>query len=305
MSVLLIFVDGLGIGDDNPGVNPLGRARTTHLKAAWGHIQAPAVRAGALVVPTDATLNVEGLPQSATGQTTLFTGINAARRVGCHVHGFCTRALAEILDRSSIFARISQGNGRATFANAYTPEFFRGERRFLSVTTVAMQLAGLRFRDLGDLARGEAVFHDMTNRTLRQRGYDLPEVHPREAGRRLARLALAHDFTLYEHFQTDQAGHDRDMDRGIHLLEQLDRLLDAVLEASSSDELLVILTSDHGNVEDLSTRTHTKNLVPTMLWGHDREVVAEGLHTLADITPAVLRYLRDRGMIDGLDHAHA
>lgn len=303
MSVLLIFVDGLGIGDDNPTVNPLGRAHTRHLKAACGQLRAPAVRAGALVVPTDATLDVEGLPQSATGQTTLLTGINAARRVGYHVHGFCTRALAEILDGSSVFARISRGNGRATFANAYTPEFFRGERRFLSVTTVAMRSAGLRFRNLGDLARGEAVFHDITNRALRERGYDLPEVHPREAGRRLARLAVAHDFTLYEHFQTDQAGHDCDMDRAIQLLEQLDLLLDAVLEATSPDELLVIVASDHGNLEDLSTRTHTKNPVPTMLWGQDREVVAEGLRTLADITPALLRHLRDRGAINGVDHA--
>ena len=302
MSVLMIFVDGVGIGDDNPDVNPLGRARTRHLRAACGRLDAPAHRAGALVVPTDATLNVAGLPQSATGQTTLLTGINAAKKVGRHVHGFCTRELAGILDGASLFARVHEGGGKATFANAYTPEFFRGERRFLSVTTVAMKQAGLAFRDLGDLARGEAVFHDITNRALLKRGYNLPVVTPREAGRRLARLALSHDFTLYEHFQTDQAGHDRDMDRGVELLERLDLLLDAVLEATSPDELLVVVASDHGNLEDLSTRTHTTNPVPTMLWGTGRQAMADGVHTLADVAPALLRHLRERGVINGSDH---
>lgn len=303
MSVLMIFVDGIGIGDDDPGVNPLARARTRHLQAACGRLDRRELRGGALVVPTDALLSVAGLPQSATGQTSLLTGINAARTVGRHVHGFCTRALAEILESSSLFARVRTGGGRATFANAYTPEFFRGERRFLSVTTVAMKRAGLQFRDLGDLGRGEAVFHDITNHALRERGYDLPEIKPKEAGWRLARLAAAHDFTMFEHFQTDQAGHRRDMDRGVVLLERIDRLLDAVLEAADPDEMLVVMTSDHGNLEDLTTRKHTKNSVPTMLWGAGREAVANEIHTLADIAPALLRHLHKRGAINGAQHA--
>ena len=302
VSVLMIFVDGVGIGGDDPELNPFGRARTTHLRAAFGRIDAPALRAGVLVVPTNATLSVGGLPQSATGQTTLLTGINAAQKVGRHVHGFCTREMAGNLDGASLFARVREGGGKTTFANAYTPEFFRGERRFLSVTTVAMKQAGLPFRDLENLARGEAVFHDITNHGLRKRGYDLPVVTPQEAGRRLARLALSHDFTLYEHFQTDQAGHDRNMDRGVELLERLDLLLGAVLEATEPDEMLVVVASDHGNLEDLSTRTHTKNPVPTMLWGTGREAVADGVQTLADIAPALLRHLRERGVINGTDH---
>ena len=303
MSILMIFVDGIGIGGNDPDTNPFARARTKHLQAACGRLDRPELHAGALVVPTDATLGVDGLPQSASGQTTLLTGINAARQVGRHVHGFCTRALAGILDGASLFARVRRGGGNATFANAYTPEFFRGERRFLSVTTVAMKQAGLPFRNLDDLAKGEAVFHDITNRDLRERGHEIPFVHPEEAGRRLARLALTHDFTMYEHFQTDQAGHARDMDRAVLLLEQLDLLLDGVLGASDPDKLLVVMASDHGNVEDLTIRTHTRNPVPTMLWGTGREVVAGGIHTLADIAPALLRYLRARGAINGSDLA--
>jgi hypothetical protein len=303
MSVLLIFVDGIGVGIDNPDVNPFTRARTRHLVAARGLSDRPMLRAGALVVPTDATLGVDGLPQSASGQTTLLTGINAARRLGRHVHGFCTRPLAAILDGESLFARVRRGGGKATFANAYTPEFFRGERRFLSVTTVAMKQAGLPFRDLDDLARGEALFHDITNRGLRERGYRVPEVHPKEAGRRLARLACSHDFTMYEHFQTDQAGHARDMDRAVFLIEQLDLLLDGVLETADPDKLLVVMTSDHGNIENLTVRTHTRNPVPTLLWGAGREAVAGEVHTLADIAPALLRHLRTQGSINGAERA--
>lgn len=302
MSVLLIFVDGVGVGDCHPDTNPLARARTIHLRAACGPLEGPAVRGGALVIPTEATLGVPGLPQSATGQTALLTGINAPGKVGRHVHGFCTRPLAALLDGASLFARVTREGGRATFANAYSPEFFRGERRFLSVTTVAMRRAGLAFRDLDDLARGRAVYHDMTNRALRERGYDLPEISPTVAGRRLARLARSHDFTMYEHFLTDKAGHDRDMRRGVTLLEQLDELLDAVLAEADAGDLLVMLTSDHGNLEDLTTRTHTTNPVPTMLWGRGREALAGEIHTLTDIAPALLRHLRARGAINGAGH---
>jgi len=41
----------------------------------------------------------------------------------------------------------------------------------------------------------------------------------------VARLAAAHDFTLYEYFQTDRAGHDRDMERAVGLIQGLDRAL--------------------------------------------------------------------------------
>src|SRR3989304_5766016 len=106
MSVLMIFVDGVGSALDRPEL-----------------------RAGALVVPTDATLGVDGLPQSASGQTTLLTGINAARQVGRHVHGFCTRALAGILDGTSLFARVRRGGGGGPLGHAHTPAVFRGGRR--------------------------------------------------------------------------------------------------------------------------------------------------------------------------------
>ena len=53
----------------------------------------------------------------------------------------------------------------------------------------------------------------------------------------------------------------------------------------------VILTSDHGNIEDLSIRNHTLNQVPTLAWGAGREHVRARVRSLADITPVIIELL--------------
>ena len=245
----------------------------------------------ATLVPTDACLGVPGLPQSATGQTSILAGLNAPAAIGRHINGYCTKSLAALLDGHSLFSRVKAGGGEATFANAYTPRFFERPPRFLSVTTIATRQAGVRVRTLEDLARGEALFHDFTNRLLLERGYSLPPVTPQEAGRRLAALTSAHTFTMYEHFLTDLVGHARDMARAVEILENLDALLDGLLSHLDLSRHLVVLTSDHGNVEDLSTKQHTLNPVPTLCWGNGAFGLTAGIRNLADIAPAILRHL--------------
>jgi hypothetical protein len=288
MSVLLLFVDGLGIGEDDPGKNPVARARLTRLRLFR---DGPAPDPGASLIPTDACLGIPGLPQSATGQTSILAGVNAPVAVGRHLNGYCTKSLAALLDGGSLFSRVKSAGGEATFANAYTPAFLAKLPRFLSVSTVAMLRAGLRFRTLDDLAGGEALFHDFTNRLLPERGYSLPPVTAREAGERLARLAQAHAFTMYEHFLTDRAGHAQDMARAVEILEDVEDFLGAVLASTDLSATLVLLTSDHGNLEDLSTNRHTRNPVPTLLWGAAAEETAARIRDLTDIAPAILQHL--------------
>jgi bisphosphoglycerate-independent phosphoglycerate mutase (AlkP superfamily) len=96
---------------------------------------------------------------------------------------------------------------------------------------------------------------------------------------------------MYEHFLTDLAGHAQDMARAVEVAVNLDGLLDALLARLDLAKHLVILTSDHGNLEDLSTKRHTANPVPTLLWGTGAPAVAAGIRDLADITPAILRHL--------------
>ena len=55
----------------------------------------------------------------------------------------------------------------------------------------------------------------------------------------------------------------------------------------------VILTSDHGNIEDLSIRTHTLNDVPTIVWGRRQNEIARKIKDLSDITPTIVSLLSD------------
>ena len=141
---------------------------------------------------------------------------------------------------------------------------------------------------LEDLRAGRAVSHDFTNRFLIEKGFEVDICTPETAGARLADLASTHDFTLYEHFITDRIGHTRRADLArAHLLE-LTRFVRAVLESTDLSRQTVILTSDHGNIEDLSTRSHTLNPVATLAFGAAREQIATRVRSLTDITPAIV-----------------
>jgi hypothetical protein len=242
---------------------------------------------GCAVVPTDASMGVPGLPQSGTGQTAMLTGLNAPLLAGRHIQGFCTPTLASMLSTHSLFRTVVLRGRRVACANAFTDSTLQ-RRRFPSVTTVALRSAGVRLRSLADLATGEALYHDFTNRLLRGWGYPVPLLSPEEAAGRLAAITEAHDLTYYEYLETDVAGHAQDMDRAVKLLEGLDRFVSMLVQLLGSSRHLFVLVSDHGNIEDLSSRSHTWNRVPTMVWGRDRQIFARQIQALTDIAPALL-----------------
>ena len=296
--VLLLFVDGVGLGPDDPDVNPLAAARTPTLEGLLGRrltwTDGPLHRDGALLVPLDATLGVTGLPQSATGQTALLTGINAPQVVGRHVTAYPTVQLRALLAEHNLFAKATALGGRVTLANAYTPEYFRaveaGTLRHAAITHSAMS-AGIALRTVEDLRAGRAVFHDLTNARLRSWGYDLPLITPRQAGTNLTGIAMEHHLTMFEFFLTDLAAHGRIAVGSVQVVEMFDALLGGVLATADLGALLVVLVSDHGNLEDGRQTTHTRNPVPALLIGHGREAVGEGLRAITDITPAICRWL--------------
>ena len=291
MSVLLIFVDGLGIGTRGPH-NPLDALGAEASPLAIFQDEAPSLPFGGVLVPTDARLGVEGRPQSASGQTTILTGVNAPARLGYHKQGFPNEEMRAIISEHSVFLQLRRaGIGPYIFANTYTRRFFDERPRWVSATTVAVEAAGLRFNTVEDLRAGRSVFHDFTNRLLAERGEEADERSPAEAAAVLARVAAAHRFTLYEHFLTDRAGHAQDPEAARATLRGLARFVRAVLAETDLRSVNVILTSDHGNVEDLSTRNHTLNLVPTLAWGPARELVRARVRSLADITPTILDIL--------------
>lgn len=265
-SLLWIFIDGLGIGRREPAVNPLARFEPSVLRLFEDEL-GPFPHGGRCV-PTDACLGVPGLPQSATGQATLFTGVNAARLVGGHQQGFPDRQLRELVKEESVLGKLDRRGLAVTFANVYTPRFFSERPRWVSVSTVMAETLRQPLRTLDDLKQRRGVFMDYTNRFLVRHGLEVPEWGPAEAGGVLAKLAMDHHLCLYEYFLTDLVGHRGTMEEAAVLLVELDRFLEAVLERLDLDRCSMLISSDHGNIEDKSVRQHTRNPVPTLAWGH-------------------------------------
>jgi 2,3-bisphosphoglycerate-independent phosphoglycerate mutase len=286
-SVLLFFIDGLGIGKRGP-FNPFDKLESAEPLAVFQD-EEPQPYLDGIVVATDACLGVEGRPQSASGQTTILTGVNAPAAIGHHKQGFPNKALLEIIREHSIFRQLVTAEvGPVTFANAYTKLFFEERPRWVSATTAAVEAANLSFRTVADLKNGAAVFQDFTNRVLIERGVDIDERSAAEAATVLARLAAENRFTLYEYFITDKVGHAQDMEAARLVLTQLALFIRELLVRLDLLRTTVILTSDHGNIEDLSSRNHTLHQVPTIIWGVEREQIAVRIKTLADITPAIV-----------------
>jgi len=314
-SLLMVFFDGVGLGPDSDD-NPFAGAATPNLRALLGRqlIDGPEImRDGLLFRGIDTTMGVEGLPQSATGQTALFTGINAAQAVGMHVATYPTRPLREIIEQHSLFKRAAQAGHRVTFANPFHAVYWQAVaegRARLSATTLAVQASGVPFRDLTDLERGQAVFWDITHEvarlgrpprrvrprregasdeSAREYTFPLPPIMPEEAGRRLAALAAAHDLTLYESFLTDLSGHRRLPYSPEHTIALIDAFIGSVLSHRAPDTTL-ILTSDHGNLETRSFKGHTLNPVPLLVVG-PATLHFQPAHDITQIAPAILRAL--------------
>jgi 2,3-bisphosphoglycerate-independent phosphoglycerate mutase len=288
--VLLFFIDGLGIGTRGAH-NPLDGLEDAAPLANFQDEQ-PQIPFDGVLVETDARLGVDGRPQSASGQTTILTGINAPATVGYHKQGFPNRALLDVINERSIFLQLKRaGIAPLTFANTYTQRFFETRPRWISATTAAVEAGGLQFNRIGDLKAGRAVYQDFTNQMLIERGEDVELRTPERAGDVLASIVASHRFTLYEYFITDKVGHAQDREAARSVLQNLARMIRRVLAKVDFTLTTIILTSDHGNIEDLSTRSHTLNPVPTIVWGAGSQQVTNRISSLADITPAIVSLL--------------
>jgi 2,3-bisphosphoglycerate-independent phosphoglycerate mutase len=303
----MIFLDGVGIGKKDGEVNPFFSAHIPALRSLFQgeipslhHRRLSARRAS--LIPLDANLGVPGLPQSGTGQTSLFTGENGPQIVGKHFGPYPYSTLRAVIEQKSIFRRLLDAGKSPCFANAFPQRFFdyiEQHRSRMTVTTLSCFQCGMPLRRAEHLVRGEGISADITNAGWHQLGYpEMPVIEPAEAGRRLTRMVRRHEFVLFEYWRTDHAGHSGSMAEAIQVLEQLDAMLVGVLETLDAREMLLVLTSDHGNMEDMSVRTHTRNPVPTILYGHRQREFAGRLEgnsragsDLCDVAPALLEFL--------------
>jgi hypothetical protein len=290
---ILVFIDGLGWGDPDPTTNPQHSYGGAVFRLPERSARVQAVHGGGWARPIDAVLGVEGVPQSATGQTTLLAGVNAQGLLGKHLTGFPNEKLREVLLEHSILKTLTDQGLRARFLNAFRPRFWelsRERQLTLSATTVATLAADLPFYSLDDIRAGKSIYQEFTNTELRQRGFDLDPMTPQQAGKVLARASRDLDFTLYEYFQSDKAGHSGDPERIRRELALLDAFMSSLL-AELEDDLaagtLVLVTSDHGNLEDATTRRHTTNPVPLMGWGEGAGELLAAAGRLDEVAPAI------------------
>ncbi len=289
-SVILFFIDGLGIGRRGEN-NPLALVKNIEPLDNFQD-EKNEIISGGVLVPTDPRLGIEGRPQSASGQTTILTGINAPKHLGVHKQGFPNQILRDVIAEHSIFLQLKNLKVEPNiFVNAYTPKFFSEKPRWKSATTCAVEAADNKFRKLPDLFGKKALFHDFTNRHLIELGFDAPVFLPSEAAEILAELSANHRFTLYEYFITDKIGHAQDFEKAAEYLPPLAEFIRETLQKINLEKTTFILTSDHGNIEDLSVRNHTLNDVPTIIWGRKKHEAANQIKDLSDITPTIINLL--------------
>ena len=301
-SMLFVFLDGVGLGPAGSPDNPLAcEALPAFERLAgqqrWTSQARPIDEPDHLFRPIDATLDVEGLPQSGTGQATLFTGVNCALKAGRHFGPFPHSTTKPVLASQNLFHRLKalSLSDPVAFANAYPSRFFDHARRRerWTVTTRCCLEADVPLRDEKALRAGKALAADLTNQGWqRLLDRDVPLISEAQAGRRLARLSMQHAFTLFEYYLTDKAGHNRTDRSAAAILHALDRFFTSLIASMDLEKQLLLVTSDHGNLEDLSTKSHTRNPVPFLAYGAGAHAFRE-VDSLSDVTPAIVSAFSD------------
>ena len=299
MRILFIFLDGIGLGENDPETNPFARAKMPILNSlldgrALLKDSAPFYGEHATLLAVDPSVGVSGLPQSATGQGILVTGINIPAELGYHYGPKPNPEVAAFLGDGTLFSRFAKAGKKTALLNAYPPRYFDGidsGKRLYSSIPLAVTKAGLELFKHEHLFAGRALSADFTGAGWRTMlGFpDAPGMEPQQAGRKLVKLAMEYDFSLFEYWASDYAGHKQQMETAVELMEMFDGVLGGLLDEMNDNELLVLITSDHGNMEDLSTRKHTNANVPAIIIGNKsaREEFARDLKDLTNIAPAI------------------
>jgi hypothetical protein len=295
-STLLIFLDGVGIGKPDPVINPFFRYHFRFLNDVFRKppsLEKPRLNSDSYYLfPTDSLLGVEGLPQSGTGQTSIFCGVNAPKIAGQHFGPFPHSTTIPTLKEKNIFLEFKRNKRRVFFVNAYPQLFFdyinSGKTR-LSTTTLSCKLSGIKLNRADDVRKGKALTAEITaERWVKKLNYKLPIIKPETAGKRLLKIASQNHLTIYEYFLTDHLGHWRHKEEMERILEVLDSFLYYVLKNIDKKKMTLIICSDHGNLEDLSIKMHTFNPALTITAGKYGKELSETIKDISDIKLAIM-----------------
>lgn len=294
MSLVFLFIDGVGMGLPHES-NPFYTHKYPLFEKAAGDQLflkglEPVVKKDHLFKEVDARLNVDGLPQSGTGQASIFSGQNAAKIIGRHFGPYPHSKTRFLLQEESLFNSLQKRGLNCYFMNAYPKIFF--ERSKLknrwSCTTLMTLGANIPLNTLEEVLNGDAltaeILQDVWHSVL---DLEVPKITAEQAAERVLKKADEHDLILSEYYLTDKAGHEKDPEKAAWALKRFNDFLENIISANKNHTILLV--SDHGNIEDLSTKSHTMNNVPLFVYGPGADIFNE-VNSLMDIKPICLQW---------------
>lgn len=306
MHFLFLFLDGVGLGPDEPENNPFAIADMPNLMGLLDGKRLvldtlnspvePVITEHATLLGLDATLGVTGSPQSASGQAAILTGVNIPSELGSHYGPKPNPEIKAYLKNGNLFHRLKERGYRSAFLNAFPQGYFdaiNSGRRLPGAVAMAAIEGGIQLKTTADLIAGKALSADFTGQGWRDRlkVSNTPLLTLSQAGEQLSALSRSYDFTFFEYWISDYAGHRSNMEQSVQVIQNFDTMLGGLIKTWDSSRDVILITSDHGNLENNTTRKHTRNLVPALVIGPQniRNMLRDSLSDLADITPAILR----------------
>jgi 2,3-bisphosphoglycerate-independent phosphoglycerate mutase len=314
MRCLLFFLDGVGLGSGNPQINPFAQQPMPALSHLLGNRRLsaetftpqPQHSERASWLGLDACMGIPGIPQSATGQAALLTGLNIPSLVGGHYGPKPSPEIISLVKNGNLLKTLHLEGHSSTLLNAYPPRYFetlRSGYRLPGVIAMTAIQAGISLKTIHDLQAGRAISADFTGKGWldQLKIADIPVITPNTAGVRMAQLSSAYSFSIFDYWVSDIAGHHQDMQAACSFLATLDDVLAGLVHTWADEDGLILITSDHGNLEDLSSRRHTTNPVPLIMIGachHRHRFVAAmenenpgSVYDLTRVAPAIKRFI--------------
>lgn len=217
------------------------------------------------------------MPHSATGQAALITGENAAAVMGRHYGPWPGPTLQTFLaETETVF-----DYAPFQFANAYPDGYFasleHGRFRRNSLSFAAALRGQPGFTE-AEYQAGHGLAVDFRGERL---GAD---TSPEEEAERVAALLAQTPLVFMDYWLTDTLGHQQNHAASEAWFRAFDAFVAHV--RMSIPDVMLIITSDHGNTEDHTHKRHTRNPVPFIALGPDTDRFHD-VHSLLDVAPAM------------------
>jgi 2,3-bisphosphoglycerate-independent phosphoglycerate mutase len=303
MALYFIFWDGVGYGKKDSEINPFFSAKLpTFQKLFGGNIPSLSFKKftsdTVSLSSVNTTLRIPGLPQSGTGQTAIMTGINASKFVGKHFGPHPYSTLIPIIKEKNLFVELQRLSNTFFFANGYPNRYFEyifGPKGRVPTIALSYISTGNKLNTHEEIKRQKAISADISGTRWSELGHpDVEQIDPMDAGKLFRGMGKNYDLTFFEYFISDHAGHSQQMPLSIEVLERMDSFIAGILEKFDYEKDIILMISDHGNIEDLSVKTHTKNPVPLIVIGKHHQYFASRIKNLTHITPAIISYFKSR-----------